>query len=183
MTTQELGAVIKKNPISVTCGALVVALLLTLYFRADAKGNAETALNDKSAQGERYAMNIKNAAHLEDHLAEVTAANKEIEARAVRINQLGTNSQFFYKLEGDTGVKLIDFRQTTQAVAKGKGAYTPVAFVVSAQGSFHQILHFLRLLESGTHYSRVNSASINANVVKRNEPLTITLNLDLLGLP
>ena len=36
-----------------------------------------------------------------------TAARAHL-GRAVRINELGTNSQYFYKLEGETGVKLID---------------------------------------------------------------------------
>lgn len=183
MTTQDLMARIKKNPVSIACAAVSVALLLVLFFRADVKGEIENELAEKSAQGERYAANIRHAAQLEEHLNELVAANKEIESRAVRVTALGINSQFFYKLEGETGVKLVDFRQTTQSAGKGKGAYTPVGFTVSARGSFEQLLHFLRLLESGRHYSRVNSASVSVNTSKRSDPLTMTLNLELLGQP
>ena len=183
MTNEQLIAFIKKNPISVGCAVLSIAIILALYFRRDLKSELDALLAEKTALGERYATNIKNSAQLDEDYNLVSAANKEIDTRAIRINQLGTNSQFFYKLEGETGVKLIDFRQTTQSATKTKNAFTPVAFAVSAQGDWQQLLHFLRLLESGAHYCRVNSASINANATARNGPMTLTLALDLLGTP
>lgn len=185
MTNQELAAFVKKNPISVGCGLLCVVLGAALYLRSDLKSEAEKQLAEKSAAGERYAANIKNSAQLEEDLNQLIAANKEIDARAVRINQLGTNSQFFYKLEGETGVKLVDFRQSTQnaSAVKGKGAFIPIAFNVSAQGDLRQLLHFLRLLENGAHYCRVLSASMNASSTTRSGPMTLTLSLELLGTP
>jgi hypothetical protein len=183
MTNEELAAFVKKNPVSVGCGLLSAGLLLSLYFRGDLKGKAEERLAEKSATGERYAANIKNSAQLEEDFARLSAANKEIDARAVQINQLGINSQFFYKLEGETGVKLIDFRQNTQTGSKGKGAFIPVAFTVSVQGDLPQLLRFLRLLESGAHYCRVLTATMNANATSRSNPMTLTLSLELLGTP
>lgn len=183
MTSQDLSAAVKKNPISATCAVLIVALLLVLYIRGGAQAEAEADLVEKAAKGERYAANMRNAAELEEQLNVVTAANKEIASRAVRIDQLGTNSQYFYKLEGDTGVKLIDFRQTTQSVPKAKTTFIPVGFSVSVQGELAQILQFLRLIESGAHYSRVLSASISGNTATRSGPLTMTLSLELLGTP
>lgn len=184
MTNEELMAFVKKNPISVGCGVVSLALLASLYFRSDLKTNAETLLAEKSAEGERLASNIRHSDGLDEDLARVTAANKEIDSRLVKISELGNNSQFFYRLEGETGVKLIDFRQLTHTPGKAKGAFTPVGFSVSAEGDMRQLLHFLRLLESGTHYCRVLTASItNRGPAARNPALTISLNLELLGAP
>lgn len=182
MTNEELAVFVKKHPISVGCAVVSVGLLVSMYFRSDLKTEADTLLAEKTAAGERYAANIKNSAQLEDDLAKVTAANKEIDSRAVRINELGTNSQYFYKLEGETGVKLIDFRQTTQSGAKGKGAFLPVGFTVSAQGELRQLLEFLRLIESGTHYCRVTTATISSTTT-RTAPMTLTLSIEMLGTP
>ena len=184
MTNEELFAFVKKNPISVACGVVAVGLVLSLYFRSGLQEEAEGILAERTAAGERIAANIKNSADLEEDFARISEANKEVALRAVRINELGTNSQFFYKLEGDTGVKLVDFRQTTQSAAKGRGTYQPVGFSVSVQGDLPQLLHFMRLLESGSRYCRVMSASIaRSSSAGRNAPMTLSLNLELLGTP
>lgn len=183
MTNEQAIAVIKKNPISFGCGVLCVALGLALYFRGGSLAEAEALLAEKSAEGERYAANIKYGAQLKEQLDEVTAANKEIAARVIRVGQLATNQQFFYKAESESGVKLSDYRQQTLTAPKGKTAFTPVAFTVSAQGDFKQLLDFMLILESGAHYSRVMSAAVSGSAVNRAAPLSLTLNLELLGVP
>ncbi len=186
MTNQELGAFIKKNPIGVTCGALCLAVGLAMYFRSDLFPAAETTLADKSAEGERHASNVKNAAQLKEQFDALVAANKEIDSRIVRVKEFGANTQFFYKLESETGVKFTDFRQNPQpsnVASKTKSTYTPVSFSVTATGDMAQLLRFLRTLESGAHYARVMSATLNVNSNSRSAPLTLALNLELLGSP
>lgn len=184
MNNQELFALVKKNPISVGCGALALALIAGIYLRSDAIPEAEDILAQKTAQAERYALNIKFSAQLKEHLETLVSANKEIDGRIVRASQLGTNTQYFYKLQSDSGVKLLDFRQgTADAVAKGKGTYEPIPFSVSVQGTLPQVMKFLRELESGTHYCRILTASCAGNAVARTQPLTLSLNLEMLGLP
>ena len=185
MTSQELRAAVKKNPTSFACGALSVLIIGAIYFRGHLLPQAETLLAQKSAEGEKISANIKYAAHLKEHTDTVTAANKAIEGRIVRASQLGTNTQYFYKIESETGVKIIDLRQTTPATGAkaGKGAYLPVAFSVSVQGELNQILEFLRQVENGAHYSRVMNATCSGNSAKRESPLTLALTIELLGTP
>lgn len=185
MTNQEAIAAVKKNPISVGCTALSLLLAAGIYFRSDAIPEAEADLTQKSAQAERITMNIQYSAQLKEQLEAVTEANKEILSRIVHASQLGNNTQYFYKIESDTGVKIIDLRQTTPAVVTkpAKGNYIPVAFTVTVQGTIVQVLEFLRQVENGAHYSRVLSASCNGNTATRNSPLVLALSLELLGTP
>jgi len=185
MTSEEQIALIKKNPIGVGCGVLSLLLVAGLYFRSAAIPAAEEEFAQKVAEAERLATNIKYADKLKEHLDALVAANKVIDAQIIRASQVGTNTQYFYKLENDTGVKLVDFRPLVGAApAKGaKSAFTPVAFNVSAQGSLPQILDFLRLLEGGTRYSRVLTASVSGTVTNRKVPLTLSLTVELLGMP
>lgn len=186
MTKEELKLLVKKNPVSAGCVVLSVLLGLGLYFRAGEIPAAETELAQKSAEAERYELNIKNSVQLKEQLDEMIAARKGIDGRIVRVSQQGNNTQFFLKIFAETGVKQVDFRQTTTTAAApkgGKNIFVPVVFAVSVQGSVTQILDFLRQLEGGAHFCRVLTASCGGNPANRKTPLTLSLNLELLGLP
>ncbi len=179
MTTTDVVAWIKKNPITVGCGGLSLALAVALYFRSDAIGDASRELDAKTAEGQRYALNVANSVQLKEQLDGLTAANKVIESRLIRASEIGINQQYFFKLESDSGVKLIDVRQSSRPAATQKG-YQPIGFSVSLTGDFGQIMTFLRLLEDGTHYCRVQTATCSGG---RIGPVSLTLNLELLGTP
>lgn len=185
MTNQELFAFIKKNPVTVGCGVLSVAIAAAIYFRAGEMPAAEAELAQKTSEADRYGNNLKNAVQLKEQHDALAAATKEVESRLVRASQLGVNNQYFFKLENETGTKLVDFRQGGLLAAKGaKANFAPVAFSVSVQGEMNQLLHFLRLLESGAHYCRIQSATfLPAGASAKKGLLTLTLNLELLGLP
>ncbi len=184
MSNDELIALVKKNPISVGCGLLSLLLVGAIYYRSGEIPAAEDLLLQKSAEAERYALNVKNGNQLKEQFEAITQWNKVIETRMVRVSQFGNNTQFFQQLRRDTGVNLVDFRQSTTAANLPKGsktAFIPVMFSVSVQGTLPQILDFMRLLETGTHYCRVLTASMS--ITSRTGPLTLSLNLELLGLP
>lgn len=185
MTSGELIASIKKNPISVGCGVLCLALGAGIYFRSSLIAEAEAELAQKTAEADRYDANIKNSAQLKEQNEALIAANKEVDSRIIRAGQLATNYQYFYKIVAESGVKLIDQRQgAVSAGAKtGKNAYTPVGFSVSVQGDLNQIVHFLALLESGARYGRVLTATCTVPGNDRSSLLTLNLSLELLGVP
>lgn len=184
MSGDDLKALVKKHPVSVICGLVSVALVAVIYFRGGEIPDSEADLAQKSAEAERHAANIKNMAQLKEQLEAMVAANKEIDARIIRAGQLGINNQYFFKLESETGTKLVDFRQAPLQPVKGaKTVYTPVPFNVSVQGTLPQLFEFLHRLESGAHYCRVISASCGTAPANRGGPLTLSLNIELLGLP
>jgi hypothetical protein len=185
MTGQEFSALLKKNPVSFGAGVLSLALIGAIYFRSGEIPAAEAELVQKSAEGERYATNVKFSAQLKEQQDAVVAANKEIDTRIVRASQVGANTQYFYELEKETGVKLIDIRQLTTSVTLpkgGKNAFVPISYSVSAQGTLNQLLDLLRSIEAGAHYSRVLTATCGRTAPNRGL-LTLSLTLELLGLP
>jgi hypothetical protein len=185
MTNQEFIALAKKNPLSFGCAVASIAMVVTLYFRDALIPEAEADLTQKTAQADRLAANIQNSAQLKEHAEALSNATKDIETRAVRPGEMGRNTGYFYKIESETGVKILDLRQVTPpagAKLSGKNRYLPVAFSVSVQGSLVQILEFLRQIENGTHYSRTLTASLSANTTTR-DALTLVLGLEFLGLP
>ena len=182
MTNQELMAFVKKHPISIGCGLLSVLLVGGIYYRGAQVPDAEEQLTHLSEQSENYKANIKNGAQLKEQLEALVTANKEIDRRIIHASQNLPNQQYFYQLQSDTGVKLVVLNQTTLTVAKptGKNSFAPIGFSVSVQGTLPQILDFLRRIESGAHYSRVLAATCASSP---NKTLTLSLTLELLGLP
>ena len=173
MSNQERVALLKKNPISVSCTVLSCILIGLIYFRADALGQAEAMLAQKSAESEKISLNIQYSAQLKEQTETLEAAIREMENRIVRASQLGTNTQYFYKIESETKAKVIDLRQTTPATMTkpAQGSYLPVAFAVSVQ------------VENGAHYCRILTATCSGNTSNRGAPLTLALTLELLGTP
>lgn len=185
MNKNDLIAALKKHPLPIACFALSLGIGGFIFTRLDDIPELETEIQQKSEQAEKYSANIKYSTQLKEQLESVTAANKAIEARLVRATQQGNNTQYFYKLERDTGVKLMSFSQApTPPAPKGaKTAFASVPFSVTVQGTLPQVLNFLRQVESGTHYARVLSSGISVNSGTRSGPITLTLYVELLGLP
>jgi len=185
MTNEKLFALIKRNPVGVGCGLFVLAIGMLGYFRLDLLPNAALQLEQKAAEGERFNANVKNSGQLPEQLAAIIEARSEIEKRLIRAVELPKNLQYFYRLEAETGVKLLSLAQNPVPPAK-PGAKLPlsgVGFTVSFQGSYLVALDFLRRLESGIHYSRLMSVNMGSPAGNRNAPLTVSLSLELLSQP
>jgi hypothetical protein len=185
LSNEQLVDFIKKNPISIGCTVLSLALLGSIYVRGDYMAAAAAQLEQKSAEADRLDRNLKNAAQLKEHLDAVIAAGKEINGRLINAENLPANNQYFYKLESETGVKLIgDPRQSAGPAKKDpKVAFVPTVFALNVQGDYAQILMFLRHLENGTAYCRVLAATCNSSTTERSPQLLLSLNLELLGRP
>lgn len=172
-----------RHAISVGCGLLSLGLILAVYLREDEIPQAEAELAKRSAERDQVALNIKNSAQLSEQNESLVASLRQIESRLIRPTDLGTNTQYFYTLEQETGVKITDLRQgnVTPLPQGAPAKLMPVSFSVGAQGTLPQILNFLRQLEGGRHYCRVLTASFVGNSASRNAVLTVALSVEILG--
>ncbi len=125
ITNEQVVALLKKNPVVSAAVVVCLGLAAAHYFRGDLSATATARLDERTQEGQRLSANIKNSAQLPEQLARVSAAAKEAEGRLVKVGSLANNLQYFYKLEADTGVKLLDLRQTTDP---GRAAKTGCPF-------------------------------------------------------
>jgi hypothetical protein len=93
------------------------------------------------------------------------------------------NLQYFYRLETETGVKLLTLVQNPAPPIKPgtKVSLGGIGFTLSFQGSYLTAMDFLRRVENGFHYSRTTSAGIATVAGNRAGPVTISLSLELFG--
>jgi len=189
ISNEQLVAVLKKNPVVSVAVLICVGLAAAHYFRSDLIAAAATRVEEQTKEGQRLAANIKNSAQLPEQLARVSAATKEVDSRLVRVGSLANNLQYFYKLEADTGVKLIDLRQITDPGRAAKTGRIPVSFALTLHGEYPQVLDYLRRVESGSHFCRVRTANVipfdagAGSSGLRSDAAKLTLNLELLGVP
>jgi len=181
MNAASLTALLKKHPIGVVCGLLSLICVVLLYFRSDLIAENQATLDAKSAEAAKILANVRYSEKLPEQTAEIQALTKDLETRLVRAGQLAVNLQYFYKLEAENEVKLVDVRQNNVPVNKAaKTLYTGIPYNISVQGGFTQVLAFLQKLEAGRHFCRFNSVALSKTGASN---VVMNINLELLGTP
>lgn len=193
MTGADLLALARKHPISAVCGLIIVVCGLLAYFRMDVIDVSQADYDAKAAEAAKMVANVKNAPSLEEQVAEIQQLGKDLDSRLIKIDQLAVNLQYFYKLEAENGVRLVDVRQNAPTRARsGKPNFTAVPFTVTVQGTYAQVMKFLGALQTGRHFCRINTANFSkpggvatadSGIAPDAQELSLSLSLELLGQP
>lgn len=183
MTNAEFIDWIKRNPLRVGAGVVAVLSGVGAYLLSGYIETATQTLAQKVAEGDRLAANVKNAAQLNEQYEALATAGKKIQERAIHASQLANNLQYFYRLETESGIELLDLRQTSTGTVARKGPANGVAFSVAVKGDYKTLMGWLRRVENGPHYCRMVSVSIASGAPDRSGPMTLNLALDLYGQP
>jgi len=113
--------------------------------------------------------------------------NAHLQERVFHAPNLAQNLQYFYGLEGETGIQYLDLKQLPEPPKKkGTSFYTIVRFNLTIKGDYNQLLFYLQHLETQAHFCRVTALTLRQNpeIDKNGHPvLQMTLSLDFLGLP
>jgi hypothetical protein len=184
MSESGKSSVIRDNLCVVVCALCACLAGGGIYWTGGEIEAAAVTLEQSISDGTRLQSNIANAAQLPDQVQQLTAALSKIQTRFVRPAELATNLQYFYRLENESGVELVDLRQTTAAdPLKGKAGSRGVAFSVTVRGSYEALIGWLRRLENGRHFSRITTATMGMVTPDRTAPLTLNVLVELLGEP
>lgn len=189
MTSADLTALVKKQPVGFACLVLSVIFAALIYFRSGKITENQAEYEAKSAEAAKIISNVSVSKNLPEQVTEMQAAGKELEARLVKAGQLAVNLQYFYKLEAENEVKLQDVRQNDRPRST-KTLYMGIPYTVSLQGSYKQVVAFLQRLEGGRHFCRINTAILNkvagggeGSSSVSGPSMNLSLTLDLLGQP
>jgi hypothetical protein len=174
-------AALRKYPILIGCSIISIILLIVLFMRSDLIAAQQAELDKYSALAKRYRTNIANASQLQEQLDYLVRANQAVVDRALKADALAQNLQYFYRLESDTGVKYADFRPAGKPVIKGKAVptYIPMNYTVTVTGAFPNVIRYVRQLERGEYFCRINSVTASGSGAMA----TLSLNFDVLGVP
>ncbi|MBK9992214.1 MAG: hypothetical protein IPP19_16185 [Verrucomicrobia bacterium] len=185
MNTDSVKTLYKKSPVGFIATAVAIVLFAAYFYRHGALSEMQAHVEQRTADGQRQAANINFANQLDLQLQAIETANSTVSSRLINPNDLANNLQYFYKLESEAGVKLLNTpRPASETVKSVKGVYVPVQYAVSVQGSYKQVLTFLRKMEQGVYYCRVKGA-VCSEAQKTNESaqaeVVLSLTVELLG--
>lgn len=185
MTGADLSAHFKKHPLG-AIGLLVCVLCgVAIYFRSSAIEEAQSRFEEKDTESQKITTNVRNMSGLEEQTNQLQAAAKDLESRIIRESQLANNRQIFYRLENETGVKLVDVRQNPVPPMRAgatRATYFGVPFAVNVQGTYPQVMAFLRRLESGQQLCRFGNITVSkASGGTTADTISANISLDLLG--
>jgi hypothetical protein len=154
---------LKKNPLLSACVAGIVALAVVVFLRSGIVPESEAELEELKANLTKLENNIANSAQLEDQVQRLKKINSDIKSNALVVGELARNQQYFFKLETENNIKLLDVQQQGRpAPAKGPAAaYFPLGFNINASGDYDNLLQFMRKTEKTFVGSRITSATIS----------------------
>jgi hypothetical protein len=159
---------------------------MNFYLRMDLISDLEISQDEASRQANQVDMNIVAGSTLADHVAQIRAKAAELDARVIDPTELANNLKYFYSLESETGVSLADLRQNPPAPA-AKGAVKPmfrgVGYNVVLSGTFAQAVAYLSELENGSRLYSLKNFNLQRGHEANQAAVTLSLNLELLGLP
>jgi Tfp pilus assembly protein PilO len=193
MNTKTISVWVKKHPFTAVCGGLCLLLLAGYFFRQGNVPEAVALLDQKTTESRRLKGNVTNSISLKEHVAALEEANRNVEQRLVQATDLAKNQQYFYKIEAETGVKLTDLRpggsasaSTAKPVAGAKKHYASVPYSCTVQGTYSQLLAFLRKLEGGEHFQRILTATVSMgggseSATAADPILSLSISIEFLG--
>jgi hypothetical protein len=189
--SQPLLHFLRRFPLVCVCTVLLLVLAALFVVRMGLLPQQEEILNQRKAEGENMLANLRNAAGLEQQLEQLRSIVALAESRLIRSEDLARNLQVFYRIESETGAKIVLLRQNTGPVtattpAAGArpaqapaNAYRPVAFTLIVEGTFVQTLDFLRQIERGPHLFRLGTFTVQRGSGDGFAGSTVVLNINL----
>jgi Tfp pilus assembly protein PilO len=188
MNAADLKAMAKKQPIGVVCGVIALACAVLLYMRSDKVEENRNLSGEKAKAARAILTNVANSKDLPQQTEAMQRAVKDLEGRLIHASQLAINLQYFYRLESETSVKLVDVHQGATGFPRagsGKAGYTAITFAINIQGNFKQVLDFIQRIENGPRIARFNSVSFikaaGENVGA--DQFSVSMGIEFLGRP
>jgi hypothetical protein len=185
---------LKRHAFAAICCTMALVLAVAYFVRMDLLVNARTEIDARRTEAENMKRNLRNATGLKEHLADLNVLLSVVDARLVRPEDLASNLQYFYRLETETGAKILLLRQLSGAgteaalAAASKGPYRPVPYSVIVEGSFPQVMAFLTRLERGAHFNRIKTFTAQRGATEsgagiRSGTVVVNLSIELMGTP
>lgn len=167
---------------------MAVVMAALTFVRAGNVTELQEVADERSTAGARLKNNLRYSAELDEHLAIVREAVEKVEAKVINPGALATNQQFFYRLEQELGLTLIDLRQSPVKDSPTPTEYASVPYIVSVRGTYLQIVKFLQRLEQGDRVIKFISTNFSPgrgtasqDADPYNPLIVLTLDLELLG--
>ncbi|MDQ8196564.1 hypothetical protein QEH56_00305 [Pelagicoccus enzymogenes] len=183
----------KKNYIVSICSLVAIVCLGVYLVRSDQITRLAADYDDLSVRHSRILKNLKFGSDIEADLDRLKTMSEEIEARLFSPEDLATNQRYFYQIESATGVEMASIQQIIKPLPEGKNnkqarmkaersPYQEIIYDMSVQGTYTEVLSFLREIEGGEAFAVLDGFTIMDSKSKEADPeVDIRLSVNVLG--
>ena len=166
MSFQGIAEFVRKNLV-IAISAIVIVGSMTLYLiHKDKKSLLESEIDQVNNRISSMLKNIKNSKGLEKDIESIEGKIEQLNERMFQAQELATNYNYFFNLEDETGVKVSDLKQVgiaEEEVDPKKrrmpkpvvNSYEKIRFHLKASGNYTEVVNFLRKLEGGPSFYRL----------------------------
>lgn len=195
MTFRDLIPLLKRNLITTIGSVCIIACALVYFVRQEQINRLATDYDDLSVRRARVLKNLKFGDGLGQELLAIQDLEKDARSRLFNPRDLAANYNYFFQIESATGVKLSDLRQFDKPVEKpakgtkqrrrrpGAQTFQPLAFEMNVTGTYPKVLDFVRNLEGGRAYCRLEKLAVGSvgSSAEGSGEIVARLSIEILG--
>ena len=192
MNVEGIVEFFRKSPV-IAISLFVIAGSMTVYLiHKDKKSLIDSEIEQVNIRISSMLKNIKNSKGMEEDIEAIEEKVEKLNARMFQSQELATNYNYFFNLEDEAGIKVSDLKQVGIAEEeldprKKKmpkpiiDSYEKIRYHLKASGEFGEIVNFLRKLEGGPSFYRLEEFRLAKSETGKTEILSLDLAFLMLG--
>jgi Tfp pilus assembly protein PilO len=147
-------------------------------------GDQATQLHAQAQKGDEVLKFISRGSQLRSELTAARAATQRIAENLVVEKNIPENFWYFYKIEQDTGAKLVELQQRPAPLPESgaPATYRRVPYMLKMSGPFRNVVAFLQQVETGPRLGRISGFVLQRQDLTTGR-VVLQLDLEMLGFP
>jgi Tfp pilus assembly protein PilO len=179
---EQLIASLRRHPLLVSGLVIFAVLSLANYFLWLKREEAARRHEEAQHRGEAMLLALTDNARVTSDTAAVQKALQLIDRNLIIEGSMAKNLGYFFQLETISHVRISQLNQLVSQPTTDGSPFKAIPFSVRANGSYSQVIRFLRELENGPRLLRIRSYSFT-KAEPVNNALIMDLTVELLGSP
>ncbi len=166
---------------------------MTVYvLHLDKKSDLDSEVEQIDIRISTMLKNIKNSAGLEEDIEIVEKQIEQLDEKMFHTQELATNYNYFFNIESATNVALSDLKQV--GIVEGEidpkkrkmpkpvvDTYVKIRYHVKATGRYRDLVNFMRTLEGGPSFYRLEKFRLAKSMTEGDELLSMDVSFMMLG--
>jgi len=163
MNLSGIGKSMRQYPVLFVCGGVVLLLLVLLFMRGPKANQYDAALAELDVKWRNIQTNLERSTQLEQEIEAIESGLERIRGRLMSVEDVAVNYEFFYGLERDSSVTLVQFSQDKasdgEALPIGRKSlrhFSVIPYDLQMRGTLPQLLAFVESLERQDYIVRID---------------------------
>lgn len=168
MNLSAISKKIRQFPVLFVCGVVTPLALVLLIMRGPKAAEFDSRQASLDREWQNIQTNLERSAGLEKDIQQLESGLDEVQGRLMKVENVASNSEFFYNLERRTGVDFQAFSQGEASAGEGLNLtmdelrnFSVIPYDIRLTGNLQEILNFLDTLDRQRFVIRLESLNLN----------------------